>query len=169
MISEMISFFQKRHLRDLAPRLVSDLAPLIKNAKKLVSICQIDENPRALVEAGIAELFVVHKSVFVSAPDENSREAILPALHEKFMSDFALLASEAGLSEDGLVDLIARRLQTYDSLMDRSLPDWHLRLAEQVFEGITSKRAETAVCYAIGIIVLTVANETTAFVRKVLK
>lgn len=121
-----------------------------------------------MLEAGIAELFAVHKSVLAATANEDIRELILPAIHEKFVSDFAVVASQARV-EDGFIELIARRLQTYDSLMDQSLPNWHLRLGEQVYECITGRRAEESPLFVVaGTLILSVATATTDFLRKVL-
>ncbi len=165
----MFGFLKRRRLRALAPRLVDDLAPKIETSKVWVAVCQVQATPRALLEAGIAELFSVHQSVLAGTEDEDARTSILPAVHERFLRDFVSVYSEAGLQSGEVVTLSARRLATYDSLMDRSLPEWHLRLAEQIFESMTGNRAETPVCWALGIVVLGHMTSTTRFLKGVLR
>lgn len=165
----MFSFLKRRRLGVLTPNLVEDLSPKMESSRRLVTICQTEDAPRALLEAGIVELFAVHQSVLAAQVGEEARQAILPRIHERFASDYRAISAQAGLSSGELLNLTARRLQTYASLFDRSLPDWHLRFAEQAFEAITGKRCESALCYALGIAILSIATETTKFVRKVLE
>jgi hypothetical protein len=149
-------------------QLILDLTPRLESSTKLVSACHISETPVAVVEAGIAELFSVHKSVLAATKNEEHRNAILPRIHESFLSEFGSTAAKAGLVEGSFLALIARRLQTYDSLMDQGIPQWTDSLSQQIFEAITGGRADTALYAAVGIIILTEMNETTKFLRKVL-
>lgn len=174
----MFFFRRKRPLRIVAGWLIKDLTPTTESCKFLIKACQLADPPvlgeRGLIEAGIAELFIVHESVFAAARTDNDREAILPGIHEMFVRNFASLASKADFSEGDLLDLIARRLSAYDSLMDRSLPNlpnWHLMLADEIFEKFTSTRAGVGPgpIVVIGIPVLKMANVTTDFVRTTLR
>ena len=161
-------WFGKRRLRAVVPALIADLTPQIEEAEGLLQVCQLENSPRALTEAGIAVLFTAHKSVIAATNKESVREAILPQIHENFLSRFGPMASQCSIDEQGLLDLVARRLTTYDSLMDRSLPHWQDRLAEELYENISGKRADTAMFAPLGIAFLTRLTATAEFVKKVL-
>lgn len=147
---------------------MSDLTPEVESSKRWARACQIEDSPRALLEAGIAELFGVHKAVLTATKDEQIRGLILPAIHEKFADSFRAVALQAKLEHE-LPELVRRRLATYGSLMDQSLPNWHHRLGEQVYECIAGRRPEESPLFAVaGMLMLTVMTETTKFLRKVL-
>jgi len=161
-------WFRKRRLRAVVGALIADLTPQVEDAKGLVLVCQAEETPRSISEAGIAILLAAYKSVLAATQKESVRAAILPHVHESFLSRFAPIASQDGISEQGLLELVARRLATYDSLMDSSLPNWQDRLAEELYENISGKRCDTAVFAALGIAFLDRLNATAEFVKKVL-
>lgn len=161
-------WFRKRHFRAVVSALIADLTPQIEDAKGLLQVCQTEETPRAISEAGIAALFAAHKSVLAATDKESERAAILPPVHESFLARFGPIASQVSISDQGLVELVARRLATYDSLMDSSLPNWQYRLAEELYENMSGKRSDAALFAALGIAFLAKLNATADFVKKVL-
>ena len=147
--------------------LISELTPQIENARELVQICQIDENPVPILEAGIALLFISHKSVLAATKVERVRRSLLPPIHEGFLSRFGPIATQGSMSEQRVLELLVRRHAAYDSLMDSNVSDWQYRLSEQLYESISGKRSDTAVLVAVGIAFLSRLNATSKFLREV--
>jgi len=164
----MLSFLKKRRILKAASAIASDITPRVADSREWLKACQVDETPRSLVEAAIGQLCVIHKSVLAQTKDEDIRSTILPMIHENFQAEYCQLASAAGMNQQGLVQLVARRLATYDSLMDSSLPDWQLRLSEQLFECISGKRADIALATIPGILFLSRAKAYSEFLGQIL-
>src|SRR3990172_1395829 len=162
-------WFRARRGPKFYGQIVSDITPSISTAELLVNVCQVQETPAAVLEAGIAELFAVHRSVLAAASDENDRMAILPNVHDHFVAAFASISRQLDLSEKEMVDLVVRRLAAYDAFMDTSIPQWQYKLAQEVYENVARQTPDTAVALVVGIPLLKEMNETTKFLREALK
>lgn len=132
----------KYPLKTVAAWLLDDLTPTPEGCGKLLELCGSD-SPRSRVEAGIAQAFFVHRAVLAATDDEEQREAILIPLHERLRANFVRFFAGAELDDSEFQHLLARRLQTYGSLLDSSLPDWQLKIGAQIFEGVSGTRGST--------------------------
>ena len=164
-----MKWFRARRSPGFYDQIVSELVPSIGTAKLLVQVCQAQETPAAVLEAGIAELFAVHRAVLAATNDEKDRMAILPAIHERFVAGFTPTAQQMDLSEKELVELVVRRLATYGAFMDASIPQWQYKLAQEVYENVARQPPDTAVALVVGLPLLKEMSETTDFLQSTLR
>ena len=162
-----LTVLRRLRRRAVMSELISDLTPKIEDARELVQVCKIAESPATIIEAGIALLFASHKAVLAAIANERVRHFLLPPIQQDFLSRFASLARNSGLSEQRLIELISRRLATYGALMNQSLPDWQHRLPEQLYENISGRQCESALYAAGGFFFLTRLTATCDFVKTV--
>jgi len=164
----MAPFFRKRPPGSPSPQLIAEVAPRAANAKQWVKACRAEITPRAQLEGGIAELCVVG-SVVAEVAGEELRGALLLGLADEFLAEFAALAAEHGWSREELARVIAERREAYRKALDGAAPDWHLRLAAEIYRRVARREGDAEEHRPAASLALVVSTTTRQLLREALK
>jgi hypothetical protein len=164
----MAPFFRKRPPGSPSPHLIAEVAPRAANAKQWVKACRAEITPRAQLEGGIAELCVVG-SVVTEVAGEELRGALLLELADEFLAEFAALAAEHGWSREELARVIAERREAYRKALDGGAPDWHLRLAAEIYRRVARREGGAEEHRPAASLALVVSTTTRQLLREALK
>jgi len=160
----MAAFFRNRRLHSRVAQLAAEVAPRADHARQWARACRAELKPRAQLEGGIAELCIV-QSVVATVAEKESRGPLLIELAEGFLAEFAALAAEHGWSREEFALAIAERRERYREILEGGAPDWHLRLAAQIYRRVAGREGDTEAHRAVGMLALVVSTTTRQLLR----